>query len=433
DGHRFCERAVESGARALVVERYLPALSAVPQLVVESTLAALGDIARFHLRRWRERTGGRVLAITGSAGKTTTKTVCGLLLEQLAQPAVVTLGNLNNLVGAPMMALTLTPTHRYAVLEVGTNQKGEIPRLEAITEPDVAVVTLIDAAHTQGLGGIEEVEKEKLSLFRRAPIRIGNGDDERVSRSGARLYGTGENAALRLVNRRLLPDLRQRLVLAGTGGERTVEVPLLGYPGALAVTGAVLAVEALLEPGVDLGRAAQTAAPPIAAADITNALRDFDAGARLRLVRTEALTIIDDSYNSNPAACLTSLITTKEIASELGAPRWGAVLGAMLELGAESAAQHERVGVFARGTGLEWLVTVGELAEPLAAAAEGAGLHIVRVRDAAAAVEASLRLVQTGDVVLVKGSRSIGTESVVAALQQRGDGVARRRAGEGTP
>lgn len=414
DGHRHLQMAAEAQAGLALVEREVPHPegAAMTLVRVDDTWRALRQLAAHHLGRWREHQQGRVLAVTGSAGKTTTKAAIGAILDEVApRRAHVNRGNLNNLIGVPMTIFGLTQAHAYAVLEMGTNQPGEIPTLARLGRPDVAMVTLISEAHTEGLGGIEGVAREKLAMFAEAPrmaVRIGNADDHRVwdgiADYGLRglSYGVNERASYRILSRRL-DGARQRTELQVLDRQLSVAAPLFGAVGSLAVAAAVAGVEALLE-------------RRLSASDIEAGLARFEAGRRFRLVEAGGLKIVDDTYNSNPASCAASLATAAELAAADGR-RLVLVLGEMRELGAESVEAHRKLGTQAAAHG-HILIAIGGDARHLAEAARAAGADALFVEDAEDAV-APLRERLSGPqdfLVLVKASRSIRAERVVDAL-----------------
>ena len=181
DGHRFIDRAIAGGATVLIVERPVEAPAGVGVLQVGSTRAALGALAAHHRRRWP----GRLLAIGGSAGKTTTRRAVAAVLAAHRPGAVhATEGNFNNDIGVPLTLLALAPHHEFAVIEIGTNHTGEVAALAALTRPDAALLTLIGAEHTEGLGSLEGVAQEEGDLFAALAaipgggVAIGNADDE---------------------------------------------------------------------------------------------------------------------------------------------------------------------------------------------------------------------------------------------------------------
>jgi UDP-N-acetylmuramoyl-tripeptide--D-alanyl-D-alanine ligase len=198
-----------------------------------------------------------VIAVVGSAGKTTTRSVISSLLEEIHGQAVhSTVGNLNNRIGVPMILLGLLSRHDYAVVELGTNQHGEVAALSKMAAPDLAVLTLIDLEHTEGLGDLDGVEREEGAVFQHLSaggVAVGFGDDERVLRqleaSGAKVvsYGFEDGRSVRITGQSLVEDSRCEVFLRRGRGELRFRSPLIGRPGALAAAAGVSAVEALLD------------------------------------------------------------------------------------------------------------------------------------------------------------------------------------------
>jgi UDP-N-acetylmuramoyl-tripeptide--D-alanyl-D-alanine ligase len=308
-----------------------------------------------------------------------------------------------------------------AVIEMGMNQPGEIAELCRIAEPDVGVLTLVAAAHTEGLGSIEGVAAEKGSLFRAlAPggLAIGNGDDRRVCESVAAsparrrcLYGHAEGADVRITAREPLGMHSSRVTIERPGGALTFDTPLLGEAGALACAAAVAIAEIGLGARVDAALCAEA----FARADV-----GAGAGRLVPRVLPGDLAVIDDTYNANPASTCASIRAAAEIARATGR-RLILVLGEMKELGAESLPGHEDVGRAAAASGAAEVFAVGggEAPHIAARAAEG-GVPVVHVKHVEDAGVLVCRAARPGDLVLVKGSRSIGTERVVAMLAERG-------------
>ncbi len=418
DGHEHLAAAASAGATLALVEREVSGCP-LPTLRVSSTLDALGALGAYHVERWRNASSGRVVALTGSAGKTTTKAAIGALVEQVVPGALLlTEGNLNNRIGVPMTAFGLRPHHRVAVFEVGTNAPGEIAKLARIVRPDIGLITLIAVAHTEGLGGIEGVAREKAALFDELTpehgIAIGNGDDVRVSSALLRAsvarrisYGAGSGATYRIGAREVLSPLVSRVVLSSPRGTLTFSTPLLGEAGALACAAAVATTDALGMAELD-------------EATIEAALATLVASGRMQPRElSSGLWLIDDSYNSNPASCRSSIGIAHEIASRLGR-RLVLVLGEMRELGTASPSEHEQLGEeAARRAGL--VVAVSGDARHVHAAVVRAGVPSHFVADAAQAAELALSLVTPDDVVLVKGSRGVRTERVVEAIVDEHD------------
>jgi UDP-N-acetylmuramoyl-tripeptide--D-alanyl-D-alanine ligase len=419
DGHRFVEDVVRNGAVAALVRRGAAVPADVPIVEVEDTLVALGSLARAHRKRW----GGPLAAVAGSAGKTTTRSACAAALEAVAPGAVHSVpGNLNNRIGVPMVLLGLEERHAVAVVEIGTNVTGEVKLLTAIAEPNVGVLTLVDIEHAEGLGSLDEIEEEEGELLRGLPktgAAIVNGDDARavrqLLRAGSRkkvTYGTRGASDYRIVRREALGLAGSRVAIErprGRGRETiTLDVALLGLPGALAVAGAIAVADRVAGRAVPADRL--VAALGGSALGEPGRLRPVELGDRT--------VVLDDSYNANPASVRAAVATAREIADDRGA-RLVLVLGEMRELGPEAAAQHELVGRDVGSSGAAALIAVGGEAARFVPPAVALGVDATFEADAERAAEAVLRRVRAGDVVLVKASRGVHAERVVEELIRR--------------
>lgn len=412
DGHAFASAALRSGARAVLVEREIGDIG-VPVVRVQSTLAALAALARHHRVRW----GGKLVAIAGSAGKTTTRSATGVVLEALAPGAVHAVpGNLNNAIGVPMVLLGLTPEHRYAVVEIGTNALGEVKSLTDCARPDAAVLTVIGLEHTAGLGDLDGVEREEGSLFEGLPEHgsaLGNADDLRVLRQLERAparsklrYGFAADADYRIVDRDSSIGGSRLTLRRPDRAELVVSTPLLGRPGAYALSAGVAAAEAL-------------SGATVSAEALERAFASAPMGEPGRLVplslRNGAV-VLDDTYNSNPASLLSSVTTASEIAQARGG-RLVLVLGEMRELGELSPRIHRESGEAL----VEWkagkVIAVGGDARWLLEPFERAGAETAFCADARAAADLLVQeRLSSGDVVLVKASRGVHAERIVAEL-----------------
>lgn len=426
DGHTKLDVAAMAGASVAIVERDVDAPEELALVRVPSTLGALGALARAHVARWRGLGGERrVIAITGSAGKTTTRVAVAALLRRLRPGAVhATFGNLNNLVGAPMVVLGLEPAHHLAVIEIGTSRPGEIAELSALLETEVGLVTLVAAAHVEGLGSLDGVADEKGALYRalsEEAVAIGNGDDARVCRQleGAPArkkvtYGFGDRCDVRVVERAPLGLDRARLVVLLRGERLVFETPLLGEAGALACAAAVAVASVVVT-------------EPLTSAVAREAFASTDvAGGDGRLaprLLEDGLAVIDDSYNANPASTCASIRAAAEIARATGR-RLVLVLGEMRELGVERDAGHDEVGRAAGASGASFIVGATGAAQRIADRAREAGADAVFARDVTEAAAAVLAAVLPRDLVLVKGSRGVATERIVRALVEAHDDVA---------
>lgn len=413
DGHDFVKAAVRAGAAAVLVSREVDA-GAAAVLRVPSTLDALGALARLHRRRW----GGTMVAVGGSAGKTTTRSAISQVLDELFPGAVhFARGNLNNRVGVPMVLFGLRPEHRFAVVEIGTNTGGEVARLTEIVSPDVAVLTLIDIEHAEGLGDLDAIEAEEGALLSGVGPRataIGNADDARVahqlecSPASRKIgYGTAPGADYRLLARRArgLGAARLEVERPSSNGREVVRFDsgLVGAPGALAAL-AALAVADRLAPA------------PIDPSVVSKALATRGEPGRLDpLVLADGTVLLDDTYNANPPSMKSSIEAARELAMLRGA-RLVLVLGEMRELGASSEREHKVLASAIAESGARALVAVAGDAELFVAPARAARIDAVFAPDAGSAVAPVLARVGAGDVVLIKASRGIGAERVVEGL-----------------
>lgn len=412
DGHRFVADALARGAWGVLSEREIAGVDPQCLFRVPSTLAALGALAELHRLRWR----GRVVTIGGSAGKTTTRAAVSTLLEALYPGKIhSTLGNLNNLVGVPMTLLGLEPQHAVAVVELGTNQRGEVARLANICHADVAVLTCIGLEHSAGLGDLAGVEAEERELFSamRAPAQvIGYHDDARVLRllseqPSARVWSYGQTlgASHRIVERESLDLSRTQLRILRKLEDQEVELVtttrLLGLPGALASTAAIAVADALYA--------------QVDPAALESAFdREVGETGRLKLVeRSDRALIVDDCYNANPISMRSSIAVAKELAAARRA-RLCLVIGDMLELGELSRREHEALVDYIDGAAL--VVAVGQEMMALVEQARRRGQSVSHFATSEEAAPRVRDAIGPRDVVLVKGSRGVRLERIVDAV-----------------
>jgi UDP-N-acetylmuramoyl-tripeptide--D-alanyl-D-alanine ligase len=416
DGHAHVEQALQQGAALALVETEVTLAPDAPILRVSSTLDALGSLARLHRRRW----GGKLVAIGGSAGKTTTRSASSSLLEYLLPGTVhSSVGNLNNRIGVPMVLFGLSAQHEVAVVEVGTNQQGEVPALAAATEPDVAVLTLIDLEHSEGLGDLDGIEAEEGALFHNVETVIGNGDDERVrrqlslSKAKRKLsYGKGSHCDYRVTERQLISPQQTRVSFTRPGQTtpHSFATRLLGMPGAHAAMAAISVADVVTGALVPEER-----------------LQSFFAqvtigeAGRLRTVElADGSLLIDDTYNANPASVRAAIEVASELA-RLREARLVLVLGEMRELGHLSLREHQALSGAVQASGAAALLAVAGDAQSLAIATKSSSISSEFVSNTEQAMERCSQLVQPGDVILCKGSRGVGLDRLVAHLvAQRG-------------
>jgi len=412
DAHNFSEQASAAGAAALLVERDVA--TSLPYVRVSSTLAALGALGALRRQRW----GGKVVAVAGSAGKTTTRAALSALL-QATEPGGVHFarGNFNNLIGVPLVLLSLSDRERLAVVELGTNQPGEVETLTRLSAPDVAVLTLIGYEHTEGLGDLDGVEAEEGALFANlgaGGVAVGNVDDERVARQlgrapGRRVsYGQRAGADYRfkvLSTSANGSDLEVGRSVGGRELSTRFRVGTLGDAGAYAACAALAAVETLL--GRELSADTLNVAFSSAVAS--------EAGRLCPIELTGGILLLDDTYNANPESVESSLKTARQLATQRQVPLV-LVLGEMRELGELSPRLHRQVGEAAAGHAPDLLIAVSGDARLLGEAAAARGVVTEFVSDADAAAELVLSRLPSQAVVLVKASRGVRAEKVVARL-----------------
>jgi UDP-N-acetylmuramoyl-tripeptide--D-alanyl-D-alanine ligase len=377
--------------------------SDIARVEVADTLKALQDLAH----AVRQASGTKVIAITGSAGKTTTKETIADFLSTRHR-VVKNKGNLNNHIGLPLSLMQLRESPDVAVMELGMNHAGEIRTLVAIAEPDVRVWTNVGDAHLGFFASpdaIADAKAEILERARPADVLLCNADDARVMArvgafSGRRVtFGTSEAADVRAVDVQDLGLAGTRARVITPKGERTMQTPLLGRGN---LSNVLAATAAALEFGVPLDDIAA------AAARLTPADR---RGAVRRLA--DGITLIDDSYNSSPTALKRAL---EVVAHEGAATRKVAVLGEMLELGDHAMALHRDCGRVAAAAGIRVLYTIGGgPARAMGDAAIAAGMPSAAVThfeksDMASPIVAGA--IKAGDLVLVKGSRGTRTDVI---------------------
>ncbi len=405
DGHDFVGEAARRGAVAVVVDRVSEAPPDIAQIRVDDTVVALQRLGAAR----RDGFQGTVAAITGSSGKTTTRSLLASILG-MAGPTHQPQRNFNNHIGVPMTLLGLDEGHSYAVLELGCSGFGEIALLTGLARPDLGLVTNVGPAHLEQLGDLDGValaKGELLAGLAPGAVALFNADDPRVlgmaTRAGRRVtWGRGEGADVRLAGRYPLGAAGQRLELDVLGDRMEARLPLIGSHSAIDAVAAAAAAFAL-------GLSTREMATGLAAAARTPGRLDPRPG------RSGAL-ILDDTYNANPASVRAALEALAELA---GDGETVIVLGDMLELGDHGVREHREIGAAVAATKPAALVTLGRLGAEMGQGAIAAGLAHERTHVATGCDEA-VRLVESllgpGRVVLVKGSRGMRMERLVAAL-----------------
>ncbi|MFF3912512.1 UDP-N-acetylmuramoyl-tripeptide--D-alanyl-D-alanine ligase [Streptomyces sp. NPDC001852] len=408
DGHDYAPQVIEAGAVAVLASRPV----GVPAIVVDDVQTALGALARHVVRRL----GATLVALTGSAGKTSTKDLIAQVLQRKA-PTVFTPGSLNNEIGLPLTALSATEETRFLVLEMGARGVGHIRYLTDLTPPRIGLVLNVGTAHIGEFGGREQIAEAKGEIIEGLPedgAAILNADDPLVRAMAPRtkakvvLFGESAEADVRAENVRLTDSGQPSFRLLTPSGASDVTMRLYGeHHVSNALAAAAVAHE--------LGMSAE---------EIATALSEAGSLSRWRMEVTErpdGVTIVNDAYNANPESMRAAL---RALAAMGKGRRTWAVLGKMAELGDEALAEHDAVGRLAVRLNVSKLVAVGGIEASwlqLGAYNEGSwGEESVHVSDAQAAIDLLRSELRPGDVVLVKASRSVGLESVAQALVETG-------------
>lgn len=408
DAHDFVDRAISGGAGGLIVSRRVETGSwEGPVILVSDTLKGLQDLARYNRCQFK----GVVVGVTGSNGKTSTKDMISSVLEQKFQ-TLKTQGNFNNHIGLPLTLLKLDDSFGAAVLEMGMRGLGEIDLLASITKPDGAVITNIGETHIERLGSVSNIARAKgeiLDHIEPSGFAVLNGDDENVRRQAERCrgkiiyYGTEGSKAISASDISTSGGKSTVFTLTTPGGSIEVNMPV---PGKHNVLNALAAAGVGLEAGLDLQ-------------EIKNGLeRAVLTGMRLEIIEGQKATIIDDTYNANPASVKAAL----QILADVGKGcRKVAILGDMYELGLRAAAGHREVGAEAAAIKVDILITVGKLASDIALGATFTNeppAEIISLNTNTEVKKYLHKIIRPGDVVLVKGSRGMKLEEIVHELRE---------------
>lgn len=403
DGHNFVSVAVEAGAALAIVERVVDA--PVSQIVVTDVVAALADLAREVVARVRARGDLKIVGITGSNGKTTTKNMLARILEGDGE-TVSPHASFNNEVGAPLTMLRVTDDTRFLVSEFGASAPGEIARLAGLVEPDIAVVLMVGMAHAGGFGGIEatfHAKSELVRALRPGGLAVLNADDPRVAAmapiaqehdASVRWFGRGPNADVRADDIDVTSS-GTVAALSVDGESRELHLQVLGAHHAMNALAALAAATAL---GVPL----DTALTRLATVELAERWRMQPLGS-------DSIRIINDAYNASPDSMAAALRTLAQITGP--DERTVAVLGAMSELGEYADDEHDRVGLLAVRLGIQRIVVVGADARRMFLEAISQGSwdgEAVFFATPDEAFDYLITELRAGDRVLVKSSNSAG-------------------------
>ncbi|MCS7150335.1 MAG: UDP-N-acetylmuramoyl-tripeptide--D-alanyl-D-alanine ligase [Caldimicrobium sp.] len=406
DGHTFWKEAIEKGAGGLVFHR-IPEdlkLEELPQelsvILVKDTIRALGDLAQF----FRVRESFRVIAITGSCGKTTTKELTYTLLSNFYRVRKNE-ANYNNLIGVPLSLLSFTDKPEWAILEVGTSEKGEIGRLAEIVQPEISLITCIYPAHLEGLGTLEGVLEEKVSLFERTDPSgtIIYFYDQPLLRNRAQRfpqrkisYGEDLGADLRLLGINSLPE-GSKVLLEYEGKHYEWQVPLSGKHNILNLLGA-LAI------GVATGLAMETLLETLSS--VSPLL------VRSKIYQLGDIILVDDTYNANPGSVTAALNWLSDV--DMASGEKILILGDMKELGEEAPRYHREIGELA-GFVVDRAIFIGDMAEHYAEGYKSSGKSFNIYKRVEDFLEKATIPTKKA-LVYIKGSRSLRMERIVEKL-----------------
>ena len=394
DGHEFLGAAASRGAAAALVDRTFTGAFPLPVVIVDDTKAALGELAR----RWRARFSPVLIAVTGSNGKTTVKEMVAAILRRHAgdQAVLATSGNLNNDIGVPLTLLRLRTEHRWCAIELGMNHPGEIAYLARLAAPTVALVNNAQREHLEFMGSVDEVAAENASVYDALPangVAVVNADDAHAdyfrSRAGKRRVVEFGLTKAAVSGSYTLKDVSSELRLRTPDAEAAAT---LAIPGLHNVRNAFAAAACAHAAGINV----QSIAAGL------SAFRPYTGRLQVKQAKDGA-TVIDDSYNANPDSVRAAI----DVLVSCPAPTV-LVLGDMGEVGAKGPEFHREIGAYARSRGVTELLALGDASTHAVAAFGKGAKHFNDVDELVPAIH--------GRTVLVKGSRFMKMERVVAAL-----------------
>jgi UDP-N-acetylmuramoyl-tripeptide--D-alanyl-D-alanine ligase len=413
NGAEFAHEAYAKGAGGIIVDTPLEEKLDIPVILVDNAQEALGDLAAYRRNGMADL---KVVAITGSSGKTTVKEMCGAILAQ-EYNILKTEGNFNNLIGMPLSLLPVTNEHDVAILEMGMNRKGEIARMTEIADPDIACIVNVQAAHLAGLGSIEGVARAKAELFKGCKawsVLCVNYDDKLV------------RAIARETHQDIVPfgrhrDAYVRATHVKNNGEKGLTFTLHVGIERLRLNLRVLGEHNVAN---SLAAAAISHAAGLSIEQIVKGLEGFaPCDKRMQLVNIGGLKIINDCYNANPASMLAAFDAVQGMK---GTHKTIAILGDMLELGVASEKAHRRLGEMVACKGFDHLLVFGEYSKVVAQGAMDGSMALRQVHR----LENKEMILQTifecmeeksfgrGDYFLIKGSRGMCMEKIVDGLRK---------------
>ncbi len=410
DGHAYCAKALEMGAGAVVAERDV-GTDPAKTFLVKDTLAAYQQIAQAY-RQSKKHV--KVIAITGSNGKTSTKDLIAACLAEKYN-VIKTQANFNNEIGLPKTLLTITDTTDFAVVEIGMRGLGQIRAMKPLANPETVVITNVGDTHIELLGSIENIAKAKSEILEDLGPEnhaILNNDDAYVSQmsTGATIttYGIIKDSAIRGSNVRISgTDTHFSYTSTLTKQTQDVVMPLLGEHNVMNALAAISVAEIY-----DVDDKA-----------IAHALQNIVmTGKRQEILRFGDITVINDAYNASPASMEAACKTLAHVVESQNKGRALAVMSDMLELGKISREAHAKVGGYVAAAGVSYLITYGQEAKAISEAAAQKGVKVIHVANGEAAAEALKKVMKPYDVILFKGSHSMAVDKVIDLVFKKEEG-----------
>jgi len=403
DGHSFIEEAVNKGAKAVIVDRSIKPYPNLSIIRVKDTTKALQDLAHFNRMRYKNL---KVIGVTGSVGKTTTKDMLAWVLKQKYK-VLKSEGNYNNQYGLPLSLLSLKGDEDIAVLEMAMSNIGEIKELAEIAKPEIGVVTNVGQAHLKNLDNVANVAEAKKELIEGLPekgLAVLNYDNYHVRKmdsafKGKKIIYYGLKSKADIYASNIQHDNQNKNLkfdLFYNGEQKSI---VINKPGEHNIYNALAAISIAREFNVDWEL-------------IQESFKNLDfSSLRLDIREKEDFTVINDSYNANPLSMKAAIDVLKDISSK----RSIAVLGDMLELGPKKEEAHYKVGKYLTEKNIDILITVGELAEIIANGAEENmdEEKIYRVKNNKMAYDILKDMIKSDDCILIKGSRKMKMEEIV--------------------
>lgn len=407
DGHDYIEQCFKAGAAVCLTEKWIPQTDNAAAILVDDTARALRDLAAWH----RNKYTAPVVGITGSVGKTSTKDMIYCVLARQYE-VLKTQGNFNNEIGLPLTLLNLENKHEIAVIEMGMSGFGEISRLTAIAQPQIAVITNIGVSHIEKLGSQQGILKAKLEILEALKpegLVLLNGDDPLLKELAGKLnfkavfYGMNSGQDYKAENYESLGEAGTRFTVRIENQTYSVAIPV---PGVHNVYNALAAIAVGIEMNIPMDI-------------IIEGIASYSPGnMRQNIVTYKGLKIINDAYNASPQSMQAAINVLEELCVKT---RGIAVLGDMLELGGMSEELHYSVGNFIKDKKIDYLITVGSASENILQAVVNSGssaISLKHFRSNSEALEYILSIAEKGDFILIKGSRGMKMEQIADGIMK---------------